>query len=58
MIHIKGKNYITVKTAADRLQMTEQTIRAWIRKGKLSAVKLGKPLFINEEEINNLFTHY
>jgi excisionase family DNA binding protein len=36
-----GEKLLTVRQAAEMLQLSPLTIRAWIRKGKLRAVYLG-----------------
>ena len=40
----------TIKEIAEKLKVTEQCIRDWIREGKLPALKIGGVVRIEEEE--------
>jgi excisionase family DNA binding protein len=42
---------LTVPEAAKRLRKNPETIRRWIREGKLVATKIGNQHFIDEAEI-------
>lgn len=46
--------YYTIKEVAERLSVKEQTIRSWICKGNVKAVKIFGATRISEEEINNM----
>ena len=48
---IEGIKFYTVPDAAKALQVTAQTIRVYIRKGRLKSQRIGKPILITE---NNL----
>lgn len=36
------KEYLTIKEVSERLSISEQTVRIWIKDGKLPAVKVGR----------------
>ena len=46
------EKFYTTKTAAEKLNVTEQTIKKWIYAGKLDAQKIGKKWSISEDNIN------
>lgn len=50
---------ITVRQAAKRLNLNRETIRRWIRKGRLPATQVtggrGDPYYIREEDLRRLF---
>ena len=48
---IQGIKFYTVQEAAQSLQVTAQTIRAWIKQGKIKSQRIGRPILITE---NNL----
>jgi excisionase family DNA binding protein len=48
---IQGIKFYTVQEAAKALQVTAQTIRAWIKQGKLPAQRIGRPILITDENI-------
>lgn len=45
-------NLITTEEAATRLLTTPETIRKYIRDGRIRAAKIGKHFLISEEELN------
>jgi excisionase family DNA binding protein len=47
------KKNITVKDAAKRLNVTEDTIRNYIKKGTIEASKIGRRIVINLESLEN-----
>ncbi len=49
MLILEGKKFLTVKETAEMLQLSETTIRRWIKRGKVKAAKLGKSYMINVE---------
>jgi len=49
MLILEGKKFLTVRETAEALQLSEATIRRWIKRGKVKAVKLGKAYMINVE---------
>jgi excisionase family DNA binding protein len=48
---IEGIKFYTIPEAAQALRVTPQTIRAWIKQGKLKGQRIGRPILITE---NNL----
>ncbi len=42
---------LTVKRAAERLDVHEETIRRWIKKGDLEAVQVGRVFVISEKSL-------
>ena len=48
---IEGIKFYTVPEVADALKVTPQTIRTWIKQGKLKSQRIGKPIFITEKNI-------
>jgi len=48
---IEGIKFYTIPEAAKALNVTPQTIRAWIKKGRLKGQRIGRPILITE---NNL----
>jgi len=36
------EKYYTVKEVAELLKVTERTVRNWIRKGQIKAIKIGR----------------
>jgi excisionase family DNA binding protein len=48
---IQGIKFYTVTEAAKGLQVTTQTVRAWIKQGKLRGQRIGRPILITEENL-------
>ena len=48
---IEGIKFYTVPETATALRVTPQTIRAWIKQGKIRSQRIGRPILITE---NNL----
>ena len=48
---IEGIRFYTIPDTAKALQVTPQTIRAWIKQGKIRSQRIGRPILITE---NNL----
>lgn len=44
--------YFSVKQAAEILQVSEETIRIWIRTKRLGASKIGRDYRISQEDID------
>lgn len=47
------KKNVTIKEAAKRLNVTEQTIANYIKKGLIDASKIGRRIVINLESLDN-----
>lgn len=48
---IEGIKFYTIPETAQALKVTPQTIRSWIKKGRLKSQRIGRPILITE---NNL----
>jgi len=48
---IEGIIFYTVPETAKALKVTPKTIRAWIKQGKIKSQRIGRPIFITQ---NNL----
>jgi len=48
---IQGITFYRIPEVAEELQVTPQTIRAWIKQGRLKAQRIGRPILITEENI-------
>ena len=48
---IEGIKFHTIPETAEALNVTPQTIRAWIKKGRIKSQRIGRPILITE---NNL----
>ena len=53
---IGGVKLYTVAEAAELLEITPQTIRGYIKSGKLHAQRVGRPYLISEESIKAFLT--
>lgn len=51
MIEIKGIKAFSAAEVAEKLQLSTRTIRRYINAGKLAAVKIGKHVYITENEL-------
>ena len=43
--------FYTIQEVAKALRVTPQTIRAWVKQGKLKAQRIGKPILITEDSL-------
>ncbi|SEV81736.1 helix-turn-helix domain-containing protein [Kaistella antarctica] len=48
---IEGIKFYTIPEVAEALNVTSQTIRAWIKKGKLKSQRIGRPILITETNL-------
>jgi excisionase family DNA binding protein len=48
---IEGIRFYTIPETAEALNVTPQTVRAYIKQGKLKSKRIGRPILITE---NNL----
>jgi len=51
MTVIQGITFYTVQQTAEALQVTPQTVRAWIKQGRLKAQRIGRPILITEANL-------
>jgi len=43
--------FIPLRRVAEELEINEQTLRQWIRDGKLTAYRIGKKVFVRPEDL-------
>ena len=48
---IEGITFYTIPETASALKVTPQTVRTWIKKGRIKSQRIGRPILITE---NNL----
>jgi excisionase family DNA binding protein len=48
---IEGITFYTIPETASALKVTPQTVRSWIKKGRIKSQRIGRPILITE---NNL----
>lgn len=48
---IEGIKFYRVPEVAEALQVTPQTVRAWIKTGRLRSQRIGKPILITETNL-------
>ena len=48
---IEGIKFYTIPDTAKALKVTPQTVRRWIKQGRLKSQRIGRPIYITE---NNL----
>jgi excisionase family DNA binding protein len=51
MIQIEGVKFYTILEVANTLRVTPQTVRAYIRRGKLKGQRIGRPTIIAETHL-------
>lgn len=52
------EQYQTVKEVADRLKVSEATVRNWIKTGALRAIDIGKGWRIADEDLNRFMVSH
>jgi len=55
---MNGKSYLRIDEVADKLQVTERTVRRWIRKGSLVAFHYGQIVRISREDFEHFKRSY
>lgn len=53
---IENIKFFTVQETADLLRVTPQTVRAYIKQGKLKGKRIGRPILISEGNIREFLT--
>ena len=48
---IEGIKFYTIPETAQALQVTPQTVRAYIKRGRLKSQMIGRPLLITERNL-------
>lgn len=49
---IQGNKFYTVQETASLLRVTPQTVRNYIREGRLKGIRIGRPILIPEGDIS------
>jgi excisionase family DNA binding protein len=47
-------SFLTIREVAERLKVSQRTVRRWIDRGHLHVIKLGRTVRIDEESLNGL----
>jgi excisionase family DNA binding protein len=50
---IEGIKFYTIPETAEALQVTPQTIRTYIKQGRLKAQRIGRPILITENNLKD-----
>jgi excisionase family DNA binding protein len=50
---IEGIKFYTILEIAKALNVTPQTIRAWIKQGRLKGQRIGRPILITENNLRD-----
>lgn len=53
---IEGIKFYTIPETAKALRVTPQTIRAWIKQGKINSQRIGRPILITENNLKEFLT--
>jgi hypothetical protein len=53
---IEGIKFYTISETAKALRVTPQTIRAWIKQGKINSQRIGRPILITENNLKEFLT--
>jgi len=48
---IEGIKFYTILETAEALHVTPQTIRAWIKQGRIKSQRIGRPILITESNL-------
>jgi excisionase family DNA binding protein len=50
-IQIEGITFYTIPETAEALRVTPQTIRSYIKRGKLKSQRIGRPILVTEKNL-------
>lgn len=50
---IEGIKFYTIPETAEALNVTPQTVRAYIKQGKLKGQRIGRPILITENNLKD-----
>jgi excisionase family DNA binding protein len=53
---IEGIKFYTIQETAQALRVTPQTIRAYIKQGRINSQRIGKPIFITDSNLRDFLT--
>ena len=51
---IEGIKFYTIPETASALKVTPQTVRAWIKRGRLKGMRIGRPILITENNLKEI----
>lgn len=51
MMEVEGIKFYTVNEVAKKLRITPQTVRAYIKSGKLKGQRIGRPILITDKNL-------
>ena len=54
---IEGIKFYTIPETAKALQVTPQTIRSYIKKGRIKSQRIGRPILITENNLTEFLTN-
>ncbi len=54
---IEGIKFYTIPEAAEAFNVTPQTVRKWIKEGKLKSKRIGRPILITERNLKDFLKH-
>ena len=54
---IEGIKFYTIPETAQALQVTPQTVRAYIKRGRLQSQRIGRPILITEKNLREFLQH-
>ena len=54
---IEGIKFYTIPETATALKVTPQTIRAYIKRGRLKSQRIGRPILITESNLKEFLTN-
>jgi excisionase family DNA binding protein len=52
-----GESFLTVAEVAEQLRLNQHTIRNWIDRGELPAVRIGRRVRIRRRDLDHLLAH-
>lgn len=50
------RSFLTIRDVAERLKVSQRTVRRWIDQGYLKVIKLGRTVRIDEENLSDLIS--
>ncbi len=54
---IENIKFYTLLETAEALKVTPQTIRAWIKQGRIKSQRIGRPILITEKNLREFLQH-
>lgn len=54
---IENIKFYTLAETAEALKVTPQTIRAWIKQGRIKSQRIGRPILITEKNLMEFLQH-